>query len=49
MEGKESTQQTAEVHGRIKHKQEACSKKRDRKGAQELNCVSKIGWSAPVM
>lgn len=54
MEGKErqrqvSTKQTADVHGRSKHKQEGCSKKRGRNRAQELNCVSKLGWSAQVM
>lgn len=53
VEGKErqrqvSTEQTAEVHGRIKHKQEGCSKK-DRRRAQDLNGVSKIGWSAHVL
>lgn len=54
MEGKQrqkhvSTKQTAEVHGRSKHKQESCSKKRGRNRAQELNCVSKVGWSAHVI
>lgn len=43
------TEQTAEVCGKIKHEQEDCSKKRDRKRAQELNRVSKLGWSAHVM
>lgn len=44
-----STEQTAEVHGRIKHEQEGCSKKGDSKRAPEVNGVSKIGWSAHVL